>query len=114
MGSARIKSVRQRLALTLTEHVKSKMTDFMRRKPRDRTKLEHELYGDMLNENSKPKMMLLTELESTRDDRVLKSYIFRSAWPTTVGAIELSYDSTDAIEEFDVTWRYQHFEASSV
>ena len=27
-----------------------------------------------------------------RDDQVLKSYIFRSAWPTSVGSIELSYD----------------------
>ena len=49
-----------------------------------------------------------------RDDRVLKSYIFRSAWPTSVGSIALSYDTTDAIEEFEVTWRYQHFEASNV
>jgi len=49
-----------------------------------------------------------------RDDLVLKSYIFRSAWPTSVGSIELSYDTVDAIEEFEVTWRYQHFEASSV
>ena len=56
----------------------------------------------------------LTVQQLDRDDIVLKSYVFRSAWPTTVGAIELSYDSTDAIEEFDVTWRYQHFEASSV
>ena len=56
----------------------------------------------------------LTVEQLDRDDVVLKSYIFRSAWPTTIGAIELSYDSTDAIEEFEVTWRYQHFEASSV
>jgi len=56
----------------------------------------------------------LTVEQLDRDDRVLKSYIFRSAWPTTVGSIELSYDTTDAIEEFEVTWRYQHFEASSV
>ena len=49
-----------------------------------------------------------------RDDQVLKSYIFRSCWPTSVGSIALSYDTTDAIEEFEVTWRYQHFEASSV
>ena len=56
----------------------------------------------------------LTVQQLDRDDIVLKSYVFRSAWPTTVGAIELSYDTVDAIEEFEVTWRYQHFEASSV
>ena len=49
-----------------------------------------------------------------RDDTVLKSYIFKSAWPTNVSAIELTSDAADAIEEFEVTWRYQHFEASGV
>ena len=49
-----------------------------------------------------------------RDDTILKSYIFRNAWPTTIAAIELTSDAADAIEEFEVTWRYQHFEASGV
>ena len=49
-----------------------------------------------------------------RDDTVLKSYIFRSAYPSTVAVIELSSDSADSIEEFEVTWRYQHFEPSGV
>ena len=49
-----------------------------------------------------------------RDDKILKSYIFRSAWPTEITAIDLTSDAADAVEEFDVTWRYQHFEASGV
>ena len=49
-----------------------------------------------------------------RDDTILKTYIFRSAWPTSVAQIYLSSDTADAIEEFEVTWRYQHFEASGV
>ena len=49
-----------------------------------------------------------------RDDTVLKTYIFKSAWPTNVAAIELTTDAADALEEFEVTWRYQHFEASGV
>ena len=49
-----------------------------------------------------------------RDDTVLKSYIFKSAWPTSVSSIELTSDTADAIEEFEVTWRYQHFEPSGV
>ena len=56
----------------------------------------------------------LTVEQLDRDDTVLKSYIFRSAWPTSVGSIELSADASDAIEEFEVSWRYQHFEASAV
>ena len=49
-----------------------------------------------------------------RDDTVLKTYVFKSAWPTGVTAIPLTSDAADALEEFDVTWRYQHFEASGV
>ena len=47
-----------------------------------------------------------------RDDTILKSYIFRNSWPTTISAIELANEAADAIETFEVTWRYQHFEAS--
>ena len=49
-----------------------------------------------------------------RDDTILKTYIFRSAWPTTVAQIDLSSETADGIESFEVTWRYQHFEASGV
>ena len=49
-----------------------------------------------------------------RDDTILKSYIFRSAWPTSLSAIDLTNDQADSIETFEVTWRYQHFEASSI
>jgi hypothetical protein len=56
----------------------------------------------------------LTVEQLDRDDTVLKTYIFRSAFPLTVGAIELTSENADAIEEFEVTWRYQHFEASGV
>jgi hypothetical protein len=56
----------------------------------------------------------LTVEQLDRDDTVLKSYIFRSAWPISVAAIELNSDAATTIEEFEVTWRYQHFEASGV
>ena len=49
-----------------------------------------------------------------RDDNVLKTYVFRNAWPTEIGAIELATESSDAVEEFEVSFRYQHFEASGV
>ena len=56
----------------------------------------------------------LTVEHLDRDDRVLKSYIFRSAWPTNVTEIALTNEAATAMETFDVTWRYQHFEASGV
>ena len=56
----------------------------------------------------------LTVEQLDRDDTILKSYIFRSAWPTTIAAIELTNAAAADIETFAVTWRYQHFEASAV
>ena len=56
----------------------------------------------------------LTVEQLDRDETVLKSYVFRSAWPTAMASVELAADTTNAIEEFEVTWRYQHFEASGV
>ena len=38
---------------------------------------------------------------------VLKEYEFIDLWPTEVSTIDLSYDSTDAIEEFTVTFQVQ-------
>ena len=56
----------------------------------------------------------LTVEQLDRDDTVLKSYIFRSAYPLTVGTIELTNAEATEIETFEVTWRYQHFEPSGV
>ena len=59
--------------------------------------------------------LIVTQLDrSGKPDGGLKSYIFRNAWPTTISAIDLTSDTADAIEEFEVTWRYQRFEASKV
>ena len=34
------------------------------------------------------------------------------AWPTSVGAINVAFDSNDALEEFDVEFQYQYLDAS--
>ena len=49
-----------------------------------------------------------------RDDAVLKTYILRACFPQSIAQIDLSYDTVNALEEFEVTWRYQHFETSGV
>jgi len=56
----------------------------------------------------------LTVEQLDRDDTILKTYIFRSAWPVSISQIELTSEAADALEEFECTWRYQHFEASGV
>ena len=56
----------------------------------------------------------LTVSQLDRDDTVLKTYKFINAWPETVAAIELSTAATTEIENFAVSFRYQHFLASGV
>jgi len=56
----------------------------------------------------------LTVEQLDRDDTVLKSYIFRSAYPVGITEIALTNTEATEIETFDVTWRYQHFEPSGV
>ena len=43
---------------------------------------------------------------------VLRTYRLVDAWPTSVGAINVAFDSNDAIEEFDVEFQYQYLDAS--
>ena len=49
-----------------------------------------------------------------RDDTILKTYILRNCFPSGIGEIALTNEAQDTIETFDVTWKYQHLEASGV
>jgi hypothetical protein len=40
-----------------------------------------------------------------------KKYILKSAFPTNIGDIGLSYDTTSTVEEFSVTFEYQWFDS---
>jgi hypothetical protein len=44
-----------------------------------------------------------------RNGTRLKSYNFFGMWPSVLAPVELAYDSNDAIEEFDITWKYNYF-----
>ena len=56
----------------------------------------------------------LTVEQLDRDDTILKTYIFRNAFPTSVGQIDLTNEETTTIETFEVSWRYLHFEPSGI
>jgi hypothetical protein len=43
----------------------------------------------------------------------VKTYNFRGAFPSAIGAIELSYDATDVIEEFAVEFQFQYWESNT-
>ena len=49
-----------------------------------------------------------------RDDRLLKTYTLINAFPLSVSSIELSASETSAIEQFSVSFRYQHFVTDGV
>ena len=54
----------------------------------------------------------VTQLD--RDNTPLKTYKFVNAWPQAIGEIALASESANEIEEFEVTWRYQHFVTTGV
>tara|TARA_Y100001973_G_scaffold106622_1_gene185901 strand:- start:1938 stop:2537 length:600 start_codon:yes stop_codon:yes gene_type:complete len=45
---------------------------------------------------------------------VSKQYLMKNAFPTAIGPIELSWDSQDTIEEFDVTFAFDYFVTNGV
>ena len=45
-----------------------------------------------------------------KDDSVLARYEFFNMFPKSIGAIELSYDTVDALEEFTVDFTFSHWE----
>ena len=47
-----------------------------------------------------------------RDERVIKTYTFKDAWPSAISPIELSY-SDDNIERFTIEWQYQYWTSNT-
>ena len=48
-----------------------------------------------------------------RIGNTINSYTLGGAFPTSVGGMPLDYETTDAIETFDVTFSYQYFESNT-
>ena len=46
---------------------------------------------------------------SATDSNILAQYKMADIWPSTVSNIDLSYDSSDAIEEFTVDFQVQYW-----
>ena len=90
-------------------------TDFMVRNAMERW---HNGINDFANNtgtvNSADYQTDLFVEQLDRDDTILKTYIFRSAYPLTIAAMDLSTAEATEIMTFEVQWRYQHFEPSAV
>lgn len=49
-----------------------------------------------------------------RQEEVIKTINIRGAFPVNVAGIDLSYDTTDALEEYTVEFAYQYWESAGV
>jgi hypothetical protein len=47
-----------------------------------------------------------------RDGSQLRAYRFEGIWPSTVGEIGLAFDSTDVVEEYEVSFNVQYWTAA--
>ena len=50
-----------------------------------------------------------SEENSGGESSILRTYKFYDIWPSNVSAIELSYDTTNTVEEFTVEFQVQYF-----
>ena len=48
--------------------------------------------------------------ENPEESKILQEYKVQDIWPSEIGSIDLSYESSDAIEEFTVTFQVQYME----
>lgn len=55
----------------------------------------------------------LTVHQLDRNGAIVKSYTFVDSYPLSVGVIALDYDTTNAIETFDVEFQYNYFTSNT-
>jgi len=48
-----------------------------------------------------------------KDGALIKTYNFDGLWPSEVGAIDVSWESNDTLEEFTVTFQYDFWESGA-
>jgi len=55
----------------------------------------------------------ITVSQLNANNEVVRKYKLNDAYPTDVGALDLSFDSTDTISEFTVNFQYHHMQAAN-
>ncbi len=55
----------------------------------------------------------LTVHQLDRSGSIVKTYRFVDAYPITIGAIELSFDTTNAVEEYTVEFQYNYWTSNT-
>lgn len=54
--------------------------------------------------------VMIYQLKEDGSSVVAGGYRLVNCWPSDISAIDLSYDTTDAVEDFTVTWTYDYYE----
>ena len=52
-------------------------------------------------------------MQLNQKNEVTRTYKLNDAYPTDVGALDLSFDSTDTLSEFTVNFQYHYLQAAS-
>jgi hypothetical protein len=73
---------------------------------------EHRNGTGILNPADYQSDLIINQLN--RQEEVIKSIVLKGAFPVNVAAIDLSYDTTDTVEEYTVEFAYQYWEAAGV
>jgi hypothetical protein len=55
----------------------------------------------------------MTVQQLDREGKTVKEYTFRGVFPTEIAAIDLNFETNDAIEEFTVALNYQYWESNT-
>ena len=55
-----------------------------------------------------------TVKQKARDELTLNTYTLFDVWPQTVDAIDLAYDTNDAVMEFGVTLRFNYMTSGGI
>ena len=66
-------------------------------------------YGSTTVGNRQTPTAIVTVEHLGADGNATRTYTLNNCWPSDISTIDLSYDTTDALEEFSVTWTYDYF-----
>jgi len=56
----------------------------------------------------------VSQLDSSGNEVSNGKYTLYNCWPSDIAAIDLSYDTTDTLEEFTVTWTYDYYTVDGI
>lgn len=53
-------------------------------------------------------------IQYNRLGNAVREYNFQHAWPSIIGPVELSWETNDAVETYDITWTYSWHETNDM